>query len=123
MQNFRTQNQIVNMKTTIAFLTCFCLLFTACNSNQNTNNNGTDTTAATASSVNPANDWPLGVALWTFHTVNFPQSLNKVDSSGLKYIEPNTFHKTGPELKDSTILQLSPAGIDKIKNMIAQHGF
>lgn len=73
-------------------------------------------------SVNPANDWKLGVALWTFHTFNFPESLEKVDSAGLTYIEPNTFHKAGPDLKDSLILQLSPAGIGKLKSMIAQKG-
>src|SRR6476469_8345987 len=54
--------------------------------------------------------------------VNFPEALNKVDSAGLKYIEPNTFHKSGPELKDSLISQLSPAGINKIKALIAQKG-
>jgi L-ribulose-5-phosphate 3-epimerase len=45
-----------------------------------------------------------------------------VDSAGLKYIEPNTFHKTGPGLKDYMILQLSPAGIDKLKFIITQKG-
>ena len=75
-----------------------------------------------ASTVDPAKDWKFGVALWTFHTVDFPQSLDKVDSAGLKYIEPNTFHKAGAELKDSVIGKLSPAGIDKLKSMIAQKG-
>jgi L-ribulose-5-phosphate 3-epimerase len=109
------------MKTTIALLASFILFFTACNNAPSASNNGADST--TAISVNPATDWHLGVALWTFHTVPFSQSLNLVDSTGLKYIEPNTFHKAGPELKDSMILQLSPAGIDTIKAMIARHGF
>src|SRR6187431_2008753 len=76
----------------------------------------------TASIVDPAKDWKFGVALWTFHTVNFPESLSKVDSAGLKYIEPNTFHSAGPELKDSMILQLSRAGIEKLRSMIAEKG-
>ncbi|HWJ28892.1 MAG TPA: sugar phosphate isomerase/epimerase [Flavisolibacter sp.] len=93
--------------------------------------NGTDhhqqdtsqaTAAAAADSVNNATGWKFGIALWTFHTVDFPESLDKVDSSGLKYIEPNTFHKAGPELKDSLILQLSPSGIEKLKNLVAQKG-
>ena len=104
------------MKKTIASLLCIASLFAACNNSQQSNDSGT------GSSVDPSKDWKFGVALWTFHTVNFPQSLDKVDSAGLKYIEPNTFHSAGPELKDSMILQLSPAGIDKLKILIAQKG-
>jgi len=109
------------MKTTIGSLALFTLFFTACNNNQATN--ATDVAdSLSASTVDPAKDWKFGVALWTFHTVDFPHSLDKVDSAGLKYIEPNTFHKAGAELKDSVISKLSSAGIDKLKSMIAQKG-
>jgi sugar phosphate isomerase/epimerase len=108
------------MKKTILPLLLLSLFFAACNNNQTADTNSADSTAT--SSVDPSKDWKFGVALWTFHTVNFPQSLDKVDSAGIKYIEPNTFHKAGPELKDSMILQLSPAGIEKLKAMIAQKG-
>jgi L-ribulose-5-phosphate 3-epimerase len=67
-------------------------------------------------------DWKFGVALWTFHTFNFPEAISKVDSAGLDYIEPNTFHKTGPEFKDSLVGQLSPAGLAKLKAMIIARG-
>ncbi len=67
-------------------------------------------------------DWKFGVALWTFHDVDFPTALNKVDSTGLVYIEPNTFQKTGPAFKDSTVGQLSKQGIEKLKLMIKQKG-
>jgi len=109
------------MKTTIALLTLVTSFFIACNSNQATNNANTADSLST-SSVDPAKDWKFGIALWTFHTVDFRQSLDKVDSAGLKYIEPNTFVKAGAELKDSVIGQLSPAGIDKLKSMIAEKG-
>jgi L-ribulose-5-phosphate 3-epimerase len=100
-------------------LLLFIGLFTACNNgSQPSSEESTDKT----SSVDPSKDWKFGVALWTFHTFNFPESLDKVDSAGIKYIEPNTFHKAGPELKDSLILQLSPAGIEKLKSLIAQKG-
>ena len=79
----------------------------------------TDTTVTSTSEINPLKDWKFGVALWTFHDVNFPAALDKVDSAELVYIEPNTFHSAGPEFKDSTIGQLSMAGIDKLKAMIA----
>src|SRR5215510_1554853 len=111
----------MKMKTTIFFIALATVFFTACNNSETKNNSNTADSLA-ASSVDPAKDWKFGIALWTFHTVDFPQSLDKVDSTGLKYIEPNTFHKAGAELKDAVIGQLSPAGIDKLKSMIAQKG-
>ncbi len=104
------------MKTTIASLTYIVLFFVACSSAK-THTAGTNTTVNDVTK-----DWKFGVALWTFHTVNFPDALAKVDSAGLKYIEPNTFHKSGPDLKDSLVSQLSPSGIEKLKALIAQRG-
>ncbi|MEO6719377.1 MAG: sugar phosphate isomerase/epimerase [Ferruginibacter sp.] len=108
------------MIKTIVLLLSIASLFSACNGNEQTTNENKDSTAT--SSIDPAKDWKFGVALWTFHTVNFPQSLDKVDSAGVTYIEPNTFHKAGEELKDSLIFQLSPAGIDKLKDLVAKKG-
>ena len=93
------------MKRSVTTLVCIALFF-----------------VASAQSVNPAKDWKFGIALWTFHTVSFSQALDKVDSAGLKYIEPNNFTKTLPELKDSSLMQLSPAGIQKLKSLIEQRG-
>ena len=108
------------MKITLITVSIFVLSAAACNNGKTT---ATDTKDSSAiASVDPAKDWKFGVALWTFHTVEFPESLDEVDSTGVKYIEPNTFHKAGKELKDSTISQLSPAGIDKLKAMIARKG-
>jgi sugar phosphate isomerase/epimerase len=107
------------MKRLTGLLFFAAIFFAACNNNQQTK---TDNNDATASVVDPAKDWKFGIALWTFHTVNFPQSLDKVDSAGLKYIEPNTFHSAGPEFKDSILLKLSPSGIEKLKSLIAQKG-
>jgi L-ribulose-5-phosphate 3-epimerase len=110
------------MRKTIASLFCGSLFFVACNSSTTTTNAEATNPAATTAAVNPAQDWKFGIALWTFHTVNFPESLDLVDSTGLKYIEPNTFHKAGADLKDSIISQLSPAGIEKLKSLIAAKG-
>ena len=109
------------MKKIICPLFLLSVLFTACNSGEQTATTNADSSVANVT-ADAAKDWKFGVALWTFHTFNFPQALDKVDSSGLKYIEPNTFHKTGPELKDSMILQLSPWGIEKLKSLVAQKG-
>ena len=78
------------MKKSIITLTCLALIF-----------------SVSAQNVNPAKDWKFGIALWTFHTGTFADALAKVDSAGLKYIEPNNFTKTLPELNDSTLMQLS----------------
>ena len=94
----------------MATLLLFC---TACNNGQTNANKST--ADSTTSSIDPAKDWKFGIALWTFHDVDFPTALNRVDSAGLTYIEPNTFHSAGPEFKDSAIGQLSPASIDKLK--------
>lgn len=97
-----------------------CLFFfIACNNaSQQTTGESKDAESAT----DPAKDWKFGIALWTFHTFNFPESLDKVDSAGVTYIEPNTFHKTGPEFKDSLVGQLSAVGIEKLKAMVNAKG-
>jgi sugar phosphate isomerase/epimerase len=107
----------------ILLYVCFFWLIalSACNQGKTTADQATDTTT-THTNGDLTKDWKFGVALWTFHTFNFPDALAKVDSAGLAYIEPNTFHKTGPALNDSLILQLSPAGIEKLKALIAQKG-
>ncbi|QHT65445.1 sugar phosphate isomerase/epimerase [Rhodocytophaga rosea] len=112
------------MKTLLIACLCAVLAFTACNNEKNTTQDtaSADSSSTPAATQNVANDWKFGVALWTFHTFNFPDALAKVDSADLTYIEPNTFHKTGPELKDSLILQLSPSGIAKLRTMIDQKG-
>jgi sugar phosphate isomerase/epimerase len=107
------------MKKIAGLFAIASMIIIACNSNQQSKapDNGTSTSA-----IDPAKDWKFGVALWTFHYLDFPRSLDQVDSAGLKYIEPNTFHSCGPEFKDSLLLQLSPGGIEKLKSMIAQKG-
>ena len=103
----------------LLFASAIALSLSACNNASNTTTQTTDSTQATTSS---ANDWKFGVALWTFHTFNFPDALAKVDSAGVKYIEPNTFHNTGPEFKDSIVSKLSPASLQKLKEMADQKG-
>ena len=110
------------MKKTIAPLLSIALIFTACNGNEQSTTTTRDSANVVTPTVDPANDWKFGIALWTFHTFNFPDALDKVDSAGLTYIEPNTFHKAGPQLKDSLVGQLSADGLEKLKAMIAKKG-
>jgi len=67
-------------------------------------------------------DWKLGVALWSFHTFSFPEALVRADSTGVEYVEGFTFGKAGADLDDSLVLQLSPAGIDKLKPLLEKSG-
>jgi L-ribulose-5-phosphate 3-epimerase len=96
-------------------LTCIAALLVCCDAKKNN-----DDSSAAATGIEQ--DWKLGVALWTFHTFNFEEALEKIDSSGLTYIEPNTFHNTGPLLNDSLVLQLSPSGLAKLKKLIEEKG-
>jgi L-ribulose-5-phosphate 3-epimerase len=100
------------MKKTISALCCVAMIVVA--SAQPNNSKKTV--------VQPDKDWKLGIALWTFHTGSFSEALDKVDSAGVKYIEPNNFTRTLPELKDSSLMQLSAAGITKLKSLIEQRG-
>ncbi|MCG7857176.1 sugar phosphate isomerase/epimerase family protein [Flavihumibacter sp.] len=109
------------MKRSIIYLPVLLMTvmgFIACN-NQAATEQQTSNSIDTVSSTS---EWNLGVALWTFHTFNFPESLDKVDSAGIQYIEANTFHKTGPSLKDTIVGQLSPEGVAALKKMIADRG-
>jgi L-ribulose-5-phosphate 3-epimerase len=102
------------MKKTIVPLVFFATLVSACTNNPAPAGDAAADSSA-VSTVDPAKDWKFGVALWTFHTVDFFAGLDKVDSAKLTYIEANTFAKTGAQMKDSMIVQLSADGIDKLK--------
>lgn len=106
----------MNRSMNFLFVMTLMISVASCDSNKPVTADSTP-----ADSVDVTKDWKLGVALWTFHNVDFPASLNMVDSSGVKYIEPNTFHKTGIELKDSLLGQLSAEGIGKLKQMIVKY--
>ncbi len=75
-----------------------------------------------AAGLELAQTWKLGVALWSFHTVSFPEELAKADSAGVEYVEGFTFGKAGAELKDSLIMTLSPTGIEKLNSLVEKRG-
>lgn len=74
-----------------------------------------------AGASDPKN-WKLGVALYTFNPFPFPEQLAKADSAGLKFVEGYTFGKGGAELKDSLIMNLSSAGIEKLNRQVKDMG-
>src|SRR5687767_8130103 len=94
------------------------LAIISCNTPGSTSETSTQGDTTSTSAFSPR----LGVALWTFHTVNFPTSLDLVDSAGVALIEANTFHNTGPELKDTLLGQLSDAGLARLNEYIKSRG-
>lgn len=105
------------MKKTILLIRQFILValcFSACQQRKSTEQSA-------ETSLDPSRDWKLGVAFWTFHTFSLPETLEKIDSSGLDYVEAPTFFKSGSELNDSLIGDLSPAGIEKVKALVSKH--
>jgi len=97
------------------FILMMAAVFASCGSNKTASNPEEEP-------ADPSGNLTLGVALWTFHNVDFPESLKMADSAGLKLVEANTFHKAGKELNDSLLGQLSPAGIEKLKGYAQQLG-
>ncbi|WP_169704545.1 sugar phosphate isomerase/epimerase family protein [Runella slithyformis] len=67
-------------------------------------------------------EWKLGVALYTFSTMSFPEQLAYADSASLKYVEGFVFAKAGKELKDTVLFKLSPVGIQALKKKVADQG-
>jgi sugar phosphate isomerase/epimerase len=108
------------MRQSLRWLAAILFVATvSCNSDEN-NQNTTENNSNADSSL--SHQWKLGIALWTFHTVDFPTSLAQVDSCEVRYIEPNTFHATGKELKDTLLGQLSPAGLEKLNAYVHDRG-
>src|ERR1700754_2770816 len=66
-------------------------------------------------------NWKLGIALWTFHRFTLAESINKSDSAGVHYIEGSTFQKTGAEIENSSVLQISDEGIVKLNKYLGDH--
>jgi L-ribulose-5-phosphate 3-epimerase len=67
--------------------------------------------------------WKMGIATYTFHSFSFPEALEKIDSAGLQYIEGFPFQKAGAEFKDSSIMNLSADGHEKLYQLINKAGF
>ncbi|MGC4038301.1 MAG: sugar phosphate isomerase/epimerase [Chitinophagaceae bacterium] len=104
----------------LAFFVFILSLASGISCNNNADSVLSSGTADTSQNIttDPAKDWKLGIALWTFHEMSFTDALDKIDSTGLKYIEPIVFQRAGDQFKDSSISQLSTDGIEKLKKII-----
>lgn len=104
----------------IAFISlCFaCILaLTKCNSGDSKKTSISDSVIS-ADSSNVTSNWKIGVQMWTFRMFTFAEALDKVDSSGVNYIEAFWGQPLGAGLKDSFGINMSDESKTKIKELL-----
>ncbi|MGV8880480.1 MAG: sugar phosphate isomerase/epimerase family protein [Sphingobacteriaceae bacterium] len=89
------------------------LVITSCGNNNSSNN-----AAAKQRNSEISLNWKMGIALYSFNLFPFSESLQKADSAGVKFVEGFSFHALKGEFKDSTMENLSPLGIKRIKKLL-----
>jgi sugar phosphate isomerase/epimerase len=67
-------------------------------------------------------DWKLGVQMWTFHYFPFVTALDKVDSSGIKYIEAFPGQTLGAGMEGKFGITMSEADKTKLKELLKSKG-
>ena len=94
----------------------------SCNNNETAKTANTDSTTTKADSVPKAADnWKLGVQLWTFRMFTITEALQKVDSAGVKYVEAFWGQALGGETKDTFGIRMTQAGRDRLKELLKSH--
>lgn len=97
------------------------LLFSRCSSDASHKTSATDYSSSIhADTFDIKHNWKLGVQMWTFRMFTFAQALDKVDSSGIKYIEAYWGQPLGDGLTDSFGIRMSDASKTKIKDLMQQ---
>ncbi|MFT3933026.1 MAG: sugar phosphate isomerase/epimerase [Chitinophagaceae bacterium] len=101
-------------------------VFAGCNNNETATKTDADTTAAAAKADSSASkvtdNWKLGVQLWTFRMFTMEEALQKVDSSGVKYVEAFWGQTLSKDSKDAFGIKMTQAGRDKLKELLKSHG-
>ncbi len=67
-------------------------------------------------------DWKLGVQMWTFHYFPFVTALDKVDSSGIKYIEAFPGQTLGGGMVGKFGIGMSTEDKTKLKELLKSKG-
>jgi sugar phosphate isomerase/epimerase len=110
-------------KIFVPLLGLMCILMlTKCNSTGSEAASNTDSTASVSDSNNVADNWKIGVQMWTFRMFTFAEALDKVDSADVKYIEAYWGQPLGAGLKDSFGINMSTESKDKIKELLQSKG-
>ena len=104
----------------VCFIVLISVAFIRCNDAQNKPEAAA--TSAGDSSFNIADNWKIGVQMWTFRLFSFTDALQKVDSAGVKSIEAFWGQPLGGGMKDSFGLSMSPESKAKIKQLLQSKG-
>ncbi|MEP7258656.1 MAG: sugar phosphate isomerase/epimerase [Flavitalea sp.] len=104
----------------VCYVALISLAFTRCNDAPK-NPEAADT-SATDSSFSIADNWKIGVQMWTFRLFSFTDALQKVDSAGVKSIEAFWGQPLGGDMKDSFGISMSPESKAKIKQLLQSKG-
>jgi len=102
----------------LPFLTIiFCMSCSSSTQQQNA-----DSTAATKDSVDVTKNWKLGVQLWTFNHFTMATALDKVDSTGIKFVEAFPGQALGGGMKGSFGIEMPDSTKAKLKELLASKG-
>ncbi len=94
-----------------------------CNNTPATTTGTTDSTIIKVdSSTGSTAGFKLGVQMWTFSKFSFVEALDKVDSTGIKFIEAYANQKLGGDMKGTFGIDMSPELKSKVKALLAKKG-
>jgi len=97
------------------------LLFAVSSCGNNTSQEvKSDSTSVDSASV--VKNWKLGVQMWTFHYFPFITALEKVDSTGIKYIEAFPGQKLGGGFPGAFGPDMSDSVKDRLKQLLQSKG-
>ncbi len=111
-------------KFAFAFLSIICITaLTHCNNPDTKTDTTADKTAAKSqTNTDVTSNWKIGVQTWTFRMFTLAETLDKVDSAGVKYIEAFWGQPLGAGMKDSFGIRMSPDNRNKLKQLLQKKG-
>jgi sugar phosphate isomerase/epimerase len=112
-------------KIALIIVSCICSigLMQCDTTTSRTDTTGVDSTSAkTPDTTDVTANWKIGVQMWTFRMFSFVESLDKVDSAGVKYIEAFWGQPLGGGMKDSFGIRMSDDSKAKLKQLLQTKG-
>jgi sugar phosphate isomerase/epimerase len=119
------------MKRFVAILlpVLFIICITSCNGSSSSASSSDSSTVKsdtssiqTVSSAGSTAGFKLGVQMWTFMKFSFTDALNKVDSTGIKYIEAFIGQRLGGNMHGSFGFDMTKETRDTLKSLLQKKG-
>jgi sugar phosphate isomerase/epimerase len=119
------------MKRIVAILlpVLFIICITSCNGSSSSASSSDSSTVKsdtssiqTVSSAGSTAGFKLGVQMWTFMKFSFTDALNKVDSTGIKYIEAFIGQRLGGNMHGSFGFDMTKETRDTLKSLLQKKG-